>query len=83
MSENWDAEVNAASNAVASAPAVHHADAMPEIKLFGKWASEDVQVNDMSLQDYISVKEKNARFLPHSAGRYAQKRFQSSSTHSK
>ncbi|KAL7303583.1 hypothetical protein TKK_0003740 [Trichogramma kaykai] len=76
MSENWDAEVDAASNAVvASATAVHHADSMPEIKLFGKWTCEDVHVNDMSLQDYISVKEKNARFLPHSAGRYAQKRF--------
>lgn len=26
-------------------------------------------------QDYIAVKEKYARFLPHSAGRYASKRF--------
>lgn len=28
-----------------------------------------------SLQDYIAVKEKFARYLPHSAGRYASKRF--------
>merc|ERR1712219_27436 len=28
-----------------------------------------------SLQDYIAVKEKFAKFLPHSAGRYAAKRF--------
>ena len=48
---------------------------LPEIKLFGRWNCEDVQVNDMSLQDYIAVKEKNARYLPHSAGRYAAKRF--------
>jgi small subunit ribosomal protein S5e len=26
-------------------------------------------------QDYIAVKEKSARFMPHSAGRYAAKRF--------
>jgi small subunit ribosomal protein S5e len=29
----------------------------------------------VSSQDYIAVKEKNARYLPHSAGRYAAKRF--------
>lgn len=48
---------------------------LPEIKLFGKWSCDDVHVNDMSLQDYIAVKEKNAKYLPHSAGRYAAKRF--------
>ncbi|XP_032668039.1 40S ribosomal protein S5-like isoform X1 [Odontomachus brunneus] len=49
---------------------------LPEIKLFGRWNCDDVQVNDMSLQDYIAVKEKNAKFhLPHSAKRYAAKRF--------
>ena len=42
---------------------------MAEVKLFGKWNCEDVQVPDMSLQDYIAVKEKFAKFLPHSAGR--------------
>lgn len=42
---------------------------LPEIKLFGKWSCEDVQVPDMSLQDYIAVKEKYAKYLPHSAGR--------------
>lgn len=29
----------------------------------------------MPFQDYIAVKEKYARFTPHSAGRYAAKRF--------
>jgi len=48
---------------------------LPEVKLFGKWPCEDVQVSDMSLQDYIAVKEKYAKYLPHSAGRYAAKRF--------
>lgn len=28
-----------------------------------------------SAQDYIAVKEKYAKYLPHSAGRYAAKRF--------
>lgn len=48
---------------------------MPEIKLFGRWSCDEVTVNDISLNDYISVKEKFARYLPHSAGRYAAKRF--------
>lgn len=30
---------------------------------------------DRLLQDYLAVKEKYAKFLPHSAGRYAAKRF--------
>uniref|UniRef100_A0A8C4QAZ1 Small ribosomal subunit protein uS7 n=1 Tax=Eptatretus burgeri TaxID=7764 RepID=A0A8C4QAZ1_EPTBU len=47
----------------------------PEIKLFGRWSTEDVQISDISLQDYIAVKEKYAKYLPHSAGRYAAKRF--------
>ena len=28
-----------------------------------------------NLQDYIAVKEKYATYLPHTAGRYAAKRF--------
>jgi len=48
---------------------------MPEIRAFGKWSCEDVNVADMSLQDYIAVKEKSARYLPHSAARFAAKRF--------
>ncbi|ALC45732.1 RpS5b [Drosophila busckii] len=47
----------------------------PEIKLFGRWSCEDICISDISLQDYIAVKEKFARYLPHSAGRYAAKRF--------
>merc|ERR1712183_925127 len=48
---------------------------IPEIKLFNRWSCEDVHVQDMSLQDYIAVKDKFARFLPHSAARFASKRF--------
>lgn len=71
-----------------------------DIKLFGKWSYDDVevshladqcaqcscvrnlhlspiamQVNDISLEDYIAVKAKNAVFVPHTAGRYQKKRF--------
>ena len=88
-----------------------------EIKVFGRWDPNEVQIEDISLavsarplyswsamkrvpkwhavlqvsavhfvflpsspcsllvQDYIAIKEKNAVFLPHTAGRYAKKRF--------
>lgn len=48
---------------------------LTDVKLFGRWSCDDVHVSDMSLADYIAVKEKYARFMPHSAGRYAAKRF--------
>jgi len=48
-----------------------------EIKLFTKWTFDDVQISDISLHDYISVKQKFKYFqyLPHSAGRFNKKRF--------
>merc|ERR1711977_151015 len=46
-----------------------------DIKLFGTWNPDEVQVSDISLTDYIAVKEKNAVYLPHTAARYAMKRF--------
>ena len=46
-----------------------------EIKLFGKWTYDDVEVNDISLEDYIAVKGKHSVYLPHTAGRYQKKRF--------
>ena len=33
------------------------------------------QVNDISLEDYIAVKPKYARFTNHSAGRFQKRRF--------
>merc|ERR1712098_878817 len=44
----------------------------PDIKLFNRWSCTDINVSDLSLKDYIAV---SGRFLPHSAGRYAAKRF--------
>lgn len=41
--------------------------------LFNRWESADVEVKDISLTDYIQV--RNAISLPHTAGRYAAKQF--------
>merc|ERR1712099_49191 len=46
-----------------------------EVKLYGKWSYDEVEVKDMSLEDYISVKPKYAVYVPHTAGRYQLKRF--------
>lgn len=42
--ENWGAEETAA----VTGPAVAVAE-LPEVKLFGKWSTDDVQVSDISL----------------------------------
>merc|ERR1711963_1114279 len=73
---DWDDEAEAATAAVEDM--VPPTADMPEVHLFGKWSCEDVQVPDISLQDYIAVKERHARYMPHSAGRYAAKRFRKS-----
>jgi len=70
---DWDNEVEQMQQEEAP-PAPFVAEPV-EIKLFNRWSPEDVHVQDMSLQDYIAVKEKGARYLPHSAGRYCAKRF--------
>ena len=49
--------------------------AVAEVKLYGKWSFDDVEVNDISLEDYLAVKTKYARFTAHTAGRYQKKRF--------
>jgi len=46
-----------------------------QVKLFGKWNCDEVNVEDISLQDYIPIKGKAAKYLPHTAGRYQVKRF--------
>jgi len=53
------------------------AHSAPEIKLFTKWTYDDIQISDMSLADYISVKQKPKFYvyLPHTSGRYNKKRF--------
>eukprot|EP01147_Barroeca_monosierra_P007001 gene7001-9591_t len=46
-----------------------------EVKMFNKWSLDDVKVDDLSLQDYIAVSDRSAKFVPHTAGRYAVRRF--------
>jgi len=43
------------------------------IKLFGKWDADEVEVKDISLTDYIQV--RHPVYLPHTAGRYQSKQF--------
>jgi len=50
-----------------------------EVKLFGKWTFDDIEVRDISLEDYIACKGDHATFLPHTAGRYQKKRFRKAS----
>jgi len=47
----------------------------PALKLFNKWDLEDIQVDDISLVDYVAVNEGASVVVPHTAGRYAKQRF--------
>eukprot|EP00750_Incisomonas_marina_P001931 INCI1183.1.p1 GENE.INCI1183.1~~INCI1183.1.p1 ORF type:complete len:194 (+),score=37.97 INCI1183.1:256-837(+) len=49
--------------------------ALEQPKLFNKWTFDDVEVNDISLEDYIAVKPKFAVYLPHTQRKYQSKRF--------
>jgi small subunit ribosomal protein S5e len=51
------------------------AESATEIKLFGKWSLEDIEVSDIALVDFIAVKDKHATFVAHTAGRYQRKCF--------
>eukprot|EP01126_Amoeba_proteus_P029398 TRINITY_DN289_c0_g1_i1.p1 TRINITY_DN289_c0_g1~~TRINITY_DN289_c0_g1_i1.p1 ORF type:complete len:153 (-),score=1.70 TRINITY_DN289_c0_g1_i1:257-715(-) len=53
------------------------AQTQTEVKLFGKWEYECIQINDMTLRDYLAIREKTKyrQYLPHTAGRYNVKRF--------
>eukprot|EP00523_Entomoneis_sp_CCMP467_P009907 CAMPEP_0168737332 /NCGR_PEP_ID=MMETSP0724-20121128/10341_1 /TAXON_ID=265536 /ORGANISM="Amphiprora sp., Strain CCMP467" /LENGTH=227 /DNA_ID=CAMNT_0008784597 /DNA_START=58 /DNA_END=741 /DNA_ORIENTATION=+ len=55
------------------------AESGPEIKLFGKWSFDDIEIRDISLEDYIASKSDHATYLPHTAGRYQMKRFRKAS----
>jgi small subunit ribosomal protein S5e len=72
MADDWDKEI-----AVAAAVATQQQlqSELPQIKLFGRWTTDDVEISDISLQDYIAVKDKYAKYVAHSAGRYQVKRF--------
>jgi small subunit ribosomal protein S5e len=44
-------------------------------KLFGKWAYDEVTVEDICFKEYIALSDKAQVYLPHTAGRYQAKRF--------
>jgi len=69
MGDDWGAEVAADLETPINVVEI------PEVKLFGKWATDEVQVGDISLQDYIACKDKFSKYLPHSGGRFSVKRF--------
>ncbi|KAF8366214.1 hypothetical protein PRIPAC_84043, partial [Pristionchus pacificus] len=50
--------VHEVNDAVDVAPAFELESDLPEVKLFGKWNLQEVNVADISLVDYIAVKEK-------------------------
>lgn len=53
-------------------------DASPyatEVRLFGRWTFDDIEIKDISLEDYIAAKSNRAAFLPHSCGKVQNKRF--------
>ena len=54
-------------------PAEIYNEASQSIRLFNKWSYEDVEVKDISLTDYIQI--RNPVYLPHTAGRFSTKRF--------
>jgi len=47
-----------------------------DVKLFNKWCYDDVQVHDLSVEDYITaIAAKHPTYMPHTGGRYQAKRF--------
>ncbi len=45
---------------------------MIDIKIFGRWSTQGIMVNDLGLQRYINLEPK---FLPKSFGRFSKKQF--------
>jgi len=50
-----------------------------DVKLFGKWSFDEIEIRDISLVDYLACKGDHATYLPHTAGRYQKKRFRKAS----
>ncbi|ASJ16445.1 30S ribosomal protein S7 [Thermococcus chitonophagus] len=49
-----------------------------EIRVMGRWSTEDVEVRDPSLRPYINLEP---RLLPHTHGRHAKKHFGKANVH--
>ncbi|KAL3324423.1 hypothetical protein AABB24_038530 [Solanum stoloniferum] len=47
-----------------------------DVLLFNRWSYDDVQIGDISVEDYITATaNKHPTYTPHTAGRYQAKRF--------
>ncbi|KAH0712453.1 hypothetical protein MTR67_048573 [Solanum verrucosum] len=47
-----------------------------DVLLFNRWSYDDVQISDISVEDYITATaNKHPTYTPHTAGRYQAKRF--------
>ncbi|KAK1426220.1 hypothetical protein QVD17_14889 [Tagetes erecta] len=57
-------------------PIVEDGKSRSDILLFNRWSYDDVQVPDLSVEDYITATaSKHPIYMPHTAGRYQAKRF--------
>jgi len=52
--------------------------ASENMKIFGIWDCNDIEITDIGLKRYINLEE---RLLPHSSGRHEHKRFHKSYVH--
>ncbi|KAL4560750.1 hypothetical protein LXL04_032904 [Taraxacum kok-saghyz] len=60
----------------AAAVVVEDGKSRSEILLFNRWTYDDVQVPDLSVEDYITATaSKHPIYMPHTAGRYQARRF--------
>ncbi|MCE3050290.1 ribosomal protein S5 [Datura stramonium] len=60
----------------APADASNESKVHSDVMLFNRWSYDDVQINDMSVEDYITATAfKHPVYMPHTAGRYQAKRF--------
>lgn len=58
MGDDWGAEA-----AETMEPTLNVVE-IPEVKLFGKWPTDEVQVGDISLQDYVACKVMHRYCVP-------------------
>ncbi|AEA38677.1 40S ribosomal protein S5 (nucleomorph) [Cryptomonas paramecium] len=48
---------------------------MKKIMLFNKWDYESVEIKDPSLLSHIAIKKNFSTYIPHTAGKYIDKKF--------
>ena len=68
-----EAEPEPEGEAIPEEPRYTHV--APDLLLFGKWDSTEVEIKDPSLYNYISLKPV---LIPHTSGRHAHRRFRKS-----